>query len=115
MAIQYLARTEDPELVGVGKAGSKRKASAAGNASTPKRSRGSFSYSQLQLLDRTNRVCLEITTSNPPAQTLRSSFIIDGNIFAQTPSALSVTEIRFKKTTCLVSDDSGIPTLMEET
>ncbi|KAI1794277.1 hypothetical protein LXA43DRAFT_1091810 [Ganoderma leucocontextum] len=92
--VQYLDRTEDPELIGVGKAGSKRKTSANRSTSTPKR--------------------LREATSQPSTQTLRSSFITDGNILAQTPPTLSVTEIRFKKTTCLVSDDTVTPTLMEE-
>lgn len=41
-------------------------------------------------------------------------FVADGNLLAQTPPALSVVEIRFKKTTCVISEGSGSPTLMEE-
>ena len=52
--------------------------------------------------------------SPPSRKILRSSFVSDGNFFTQAPQAISVTEVRFKKTTCLVTDDSGTPTLLEE-
>ncbi|KAI1791947.1 hypothetical protein LXA43DRAFT_1135462 [Ganoderma leucocontextum] len=96
---QYLDRTEDPELIAGGKAGSKRKASATRSASAPKPPK------------RTRE-----TISQPSTQTLRSSFVSDGNnLLAHTPPTLSVTEICFRKTTCVVSDDTVTPTLMEET
>lgn len=52
--------------------------------------------------------------SPPPRKILRSSFVSDGKLSTQTPQPISVTEVRFKKTTCLVADDSGVPTLLEE-
>ena len=41
-------------------------------------------------------------------------FVADGNLLAQTPSAISVVDIQFKKTICIISEGSGSPTLMEE-
>nr|VWP01454.1 Lmo1883 protein [Ganoderma boninense] len=98
---QYTARTDDPELVGTGRAGTKRKTSATRIADThapyqsPKRSREGLS-------------------PQPSRRTLRSLFVGDGDLLTQTPSAISVVEIKFRKTTCLISDVSGSPTLMEE-
>ncbi|KAI1785491.1 kinase-like domain-containing protein [Ganoderma leucocontextum] len=93
---QYTARTEDPELIGIGRAGSKRKTSAT---------RATYGD---------NHDSREAISSPPPRKILRSSFVRDSNLLTQTPQTLSVTEILFKKTTCLIANDSGTPTLLEE-
>ena len=41
-------------------------------------------------------------------------FVPDDNLLAQAPSAVSVVEIQFKKRTCLISEGTGSPTLLEE-
>ena len=115
---QYTARTEDPELVGVGRAGSKRKTSATRAAHNHNHgvngSRGRSSTCALALRYTELHRPLEVLVPPPPRKILRSSFVRDGDLFKQTPQALSVTEVRFKKTTCLITDDSGTPTLLEE-
>ena len=80
----------------------------------PNGSRGRSSTRALALGDTELHRPLEIIVSPPPRKILRSSFVRDGDLFTQTPQALSVTEVRFKKTTCLIADDSGTPTLLEE-
>ncbi|PIL33491.1 hypothetical protein GSI_04114 [Ganoderma sinense ZZ0214-1] len=98
---QYAARTEDPEIVGSGRAGAKRKTSAV-------------SVGDVGKCSSSSKRPRETVSSQPARQTLRSTFIADGNLLAQTPSPISVVEIQFKKTTCLISEGSGSPTLMEE-
>ena len=62
--------------------------------------------------------CFDVTTAATSPQqsggTLRSMFVPDGDLLAQTPSTVPVVEIRFRKTTCLISEGSGSPTLLEE-
>lgn len=41
-------------------------------------------------------------------------FVADGDLLTQTPPTVPVVEIRFKKTTCLISEGTGSPTLLEE-
>nr|VWP02501.1 Reducing polyketide synthase FUB1 (EC (Fusaric acid biosynthesis protein 1) [Ganoderma boninense] len=98
---QYAARTADSEVLGSGRAGTKRKTSTPAVAVSRV---GSPSSKRVR----------ETTSSQPVRQTLRSMFVGDGNLLAQPPSAISAVKIQFKKTTCLISEGSGSPTLIEE-
>ena len=56
----------------------------------------------------------DATSTSPPKKILRSSFVSDSSVSLHSPRALSVVEVRFKKTTCVIaSDDTGTPTLLE--
>ncbi|KAM5532479.1 hypothetical protein V8D89_013832 [Ganoderma adspersum] len=96
---QYAAHTGDPEIIGAGRAGGKRKSSIVELRVGSLSSKRTRDIVPSQLLIR---------------QTLRSLFVADSNLLTQTPSAISVTKIQFKKTICLISEGSGSPTLMEE-
>ncbi|KAI1788424.1 hypothetical protein LXA43DRAFT_1091785 [Ganoderma leucocontextum] len=98
---QYTARTEDPELVGTGRAGTKRKTSAT---------RVTDTHAACQSPKRIR----ETASPQSSGRTLRSLFVGDRDLLTQTPPTISVAEIRFKKTTCLISEGSGSPTLLEE-
>ena len=117
-ALQYTARTEDPELIGAGRAGTKRKTSATGVADalasvqTPKRVRGQLH--SICIFCLVLNAVADTASPQPSRRTLRSLFVGDGDLLTRTPSAISVVEIRFKKTTCSIADVSGSSTLMEE-
>nr|VWP02366.1 APH domain-containing protein [Ganoderma boninense] len=98
---QYTARTGDPELLGTGRAGAKRKTSAA-------------RISDTNITGESSKRLREATSPQPSRQTLRSLFVGDGDLLTQTPAAITVEEVRFKRTTCVISEGSGTPTLMEE-
>nr|VWO98094.1 Lysyl endopeptidase (EC (Protease IV) (PvdS-regulated endoprotease) [Ganoderma boninense] len=98
---QYTTRTGDPELSGTGKAGSKRKTSAV-------------DVSDARVGSQSSKRSRETSSPQPPRQTLRSLFVADGDLLTQTPPTVPVVEIQFKKTTCLISEGSGSPTLLEE-
>ena len=117
--MQYAARTDDPELVGNARAGTKRKTSATGvadalvSSQNSKRIRGQLP-SIYKFNPLVHTVLAETASPQSARQTLRSLFVGDGDLLTQTPSTISVVEIRFKKTVCMISDGSGSPTLLEE-
>ncbi|KAM5541934.1 hypothetical protein V8D89_004244 [Ganoderma adspersum] len=98
---QYAAHTEDPKIVNSRRVGTKCKTSTVLHVEVRA---GSMSAKRIR----------ETTSSQPVRQILRLMFVADGNLLAHTPSAISVIDIRFKKTTCLISEGSDSATLVEE-